>query len=182
MEMRRCIFRKANDKAETHSSSVTSEVHNVNVQEQSLAMSSPNPFSKEQRRHDISMPASEVFMGGTIRASDRTIIKAIISQFPTRFDSVVNTYGSDMVVQIMSSLIENGTLASDSKVQLVIREPQQLSGRRDRQHAALEQEAARSEAKAVCEASQPDLAIHERDQGAEQVDVAGYNFCLTIFF
>lgn len=180
-KMRKCIFREANEKAEIHSSSVTSEnqVHNIKAQEQSLAMSSPNSF-KEQRRRDILGAASAVFMGGTVRASDRITIKAIISQNPTRFESVVNTYGSDMVVQIVSSLIENGTLASDSNVQLAIHELQQPSGGRDRQHAALEQEVAHSEAEAVCEASQSDLAIPERNQGAEQIDGAGYNFCRTI--
>ena len=182
--MRKSIFRQANDKAETHSSSVISEnqVHNIKVQEHSLAMSSPNLNSKEkeQRRRDILGAASAVFMGGTVKASDRDTIKAITSQNPTRFESVVNTYGSDMVVQIISSLIENGTLASDSNVQLALHEPQQLSGGRDRQHTALEEEAALSETKAVCEASQSDLAIHERNQRAEQIDVAGYNFCLTI--
>lgn len=128
------------------------------------------------------MAASEVrvFKGGTIRPNDRITIKAIVSQNRMKFDSVVNTYGIDMVVQLVSSLIENGTLASKSNVQLANHGTQQLSGGRDKQHAALEQEAAHSEAKAVYEASQSDLALHERNQGAEQIDVAGYSSCLTM--
>lgn len=137
-------------------------------------MSSPNPTSKEQRRHDIFRAASAKFVGGTVQANDRISIKTIISQNPTIFESVVNMYGSDMVVQIISSLIDNGTLTSKQNVQLASHMPQHLSGVRDRQHVALEQEAAHSEAKALGEASKSDLAIHEHDQGDEQIDFAGY--------
>lgn len=143
-------------------------------------MSSPNPTSNKQRRHDIFRTARAIFVGGKAQANDRTTIKKILSQNPTMFESVVNRYGSDEVVDIVSSLIDNGTLTSKPNVQLAFRIPQHLSGVRDRQHAVLEQAAAHSEAMALGEASQSDLAIHECDQGDEQIDVTGYTLSLMI--
>ena len=141
-------------------------------------MSSPNP--RKQRRHDIFRAASAIFVGGTVQANDRTKIKTIISQNPTIFGSVVNMYGSDQVVGIVSSLIDNGKLTSGPNVQRAFHETQRLSGIRDRQHAALEQEAAHSEAEALSEAAQSDLAIHECDQKGQQIDFTGCTISLMI--
>ncbi|KAF6239390.1 hypothetical protein HO173_002652 [Letharia columbiana] len=105
-------------------------------------------------------------------ATDRNAIKAIIFEYPARFESVVKLYGSDMVVQIISSLLENGTFALETNAQLESAKTHQPSALRDRQHDALEQEAAQSEAMALDEASRSDLAMLEGDLGGEHVDVA----------
>lgn len=143
-------------------------------------MSSLNPFWKEQRRLSIIRAASAILKGNTIQATDRNAIKAIILEYPARFESVVKLYGSDMVVQIISSLLENGTFALESNAQLESAKTHQPSALRDRQHDALEQEAAQSEAMALDEASRSDLAMLEGDLGGEHVDVAGYSFCHAI--
>lgn len=124
-------------------------------------MSSFNPTSKEQRRQSIFRAAHTVLMGSTVRANDMTAIKALFSKYPANFEFVVTMYGSDMVVQIISSLLENGTLGSGSRAHLEIPETRQPSMARDRQHVALEQEAAQSEAKALDEASRSDIAVCE---------------------
>lgn len=143
-------------------------------------MSSPNPMTKKQRQQDILRAARAVSMGSTAWANERATIRTVISQNPKMFESVINLYGSDKVIDIVSSLVENGTLTSEPNVQIPFHTTQHLSGVRDRQHAALEQEAADSEAKDLDEAAQSDLAIHERDQGDERIDVAGYSSCLSM--
>ncbi len=120
-------------------------------------------------------------MGSTVRANDRTAIKALFSKYPANFEFVVTMYGSDMVVQIISSLLENGTLGSGSRAHLEIPETRQPSMARDRQHVALEQEAAQSEAKALDEASRSDIAVCEGDQGGEQTNAAGYSSFRTVY-
>ncbi len=120
-------------------------------------------------------------MGSTVRANDRSAIKALFSKYPANFESVVAMYGSDMVVQIISSLLENGTLGSGSRAHLEIPETRQPSVARDRQHVALEQEAAQSEAKALDEASRSDSALYEGEKVGEQTDAAGYSSCRTVY-
>ena len=138
-------------------------------------------MSKEERRQNIFRAARTVLMGSTVRASDRTAIKALFSKHPAKFESVVTMYGSEMVVQIISSLLENGTFGLASKAHLEIPETRQRSVARDRQHDDLEQEAAQSEAKALDEASRSDIAVYEGDQGGEQTDAAGYSSCRTVY-
>ncbi|CAF9925348.1 MAG: hypothetical protein ALECFALPRED_003121 [Alectoria fallacina] len=135
-------------------------------------MSSSSPAWKEQRRQNILRAASAVVVGSTIRPNDRTAIKAIISKHSQKFDSVVKMYGSEMVVQIISSLLDNGTFALESAAHFEFAKTHQPSAVRDRQHDALEQEAAQSEAKALDEASRSDLAMIKGNQGGEQIDVA----------
>lgn len=143
-------------------------------------MSSLSPAWKELRRQSIFRTASAVFMGSTIHANDRGAIRAIISSHPAKFQSVEKMYGSDMVVQIISSLLDNGTFASESNDRLEAPKTHRPSPVRDKQHDALEQEAAQSEAKALDEASRADLAIYDGDQCGEQINVAGCDFCRTI--
>lgn len=135
--------------------------------------------TKEQRRQSIFRAARTVLIGSTVRANDRTAIKAILSKYPAKFESVVKMYGIDMVVQIISSLLDNGSFELESNAQPEIPKTHSLSAARDRQHDALEQEAAQSEAKALDEASRSDLAMYEGNQGDEQVDIPGYSFCRT---
>lgn len=136
--------------------------------------------SKKRRRRSIFEAANAVFRGTTIRTYDRSAIKAKVSEHPAIFDSVVKMYGSDTVVQIISSLLDNGKIALESYAHLELAKTRQLSTVRKRQHDALEQEAAKSEAKALDEATRSDLAMHEGDQDGEQIDVAGDNLCCTI--
>ena len=145
-------------------------------------MSSSSPAWKEQRRQNILRAASAVVIGSTIRPNDRTAIKAIISKHSQKFDSVVKMYGSEMVVQIISSLLDNGTFALESAAHFEFAKAHQPSAVRDRQHDALEQEAAQSEAKALDEASRSDLAMIKGNQGGEQIDVAGSELCPTMIF
>ena len=105
---------------------------------------------------------------------------AKISKHPANFDSVVKMYGSDMVAQIISSLFNEGNFTLESNDHLELPKIHQPSTVRDRQHGALEQEAAQSEAKALDEVSRSDLAMHEGDPDGEQIDVAGYDSCRTI--
>lgn len=142
-------------------------------------MFSVNAGSKEQRRESIRHAANPVFMGSTVRANDRFAIKAIISKHPAKFRSVLEIYGDDMVVQIIASLLDNGTFAKTNP-RLESTQTHQPSEVRDRQHDALEQKAAQSETKALDEALRSDLALHEGNEGGEQIDVTGYNFYHTI--
>lgn len=128
--------------------------------------------SKKKRRRSIFEAANAVFRGTTIRTYDRFAIKAKISEHPAIFDSVVRMYGVDTVVQIICSLLDNGKIALESYAHLELAKTRQLSTVRKRQHDALEQEAAESEAKALDEATRSDLAMHEGDQDGEQIDVA----------
>lgn len=135
---------------------------------------------KKQRRQDILQAANTVLLGSTIRANDRVAIKAVMSNYPAEFKTVVKMYGSDMVVGIISSFLDNGRLALESSAQLGFPETHQPSAVRDRQHNALEQAAAQSEAKALDKASRSDVAMYEGDQGGEQIDVTGYGFCFAM--
>lgn len=142
--------------------------------------SSKSVFSKE-RRQNIFEAANAIFKGCAIRANDWAAIKANISKYPAIFDPVLKIYGSEMVVQIISSQLDSGRFTSESNAHLELAKINQPSTVRDRQHDALEQEAAQSEAKALDEASRADLAMHEGDPDGEQIDVACYNSRRTIF-
>ena len=142
-------------------------------------MSSLQLNMKEQRRLQILQAACAVPTETIVWAKDRTTINSVTSKYPKLFGSVVKLYGRDMVVQIISSMFENGSLASEFNARPVLPKSHQPSVVpsvvRDRQHHALEREAANSEAKAQEEASRSNRDVYEVDQNGRKIDVAGTN-------
>lgn len=128
-------------------------------------------YWKEQRREDIFQAANPVFQGARILGEERDRINTRMSKYTAQFESVVRTYGRDMVVQIISSLLDNGKIAARSNVRLEVSKAHPPSTIRRRQQHALEEAAAQSEAKAMDEASQSDLHLYEGEQGGEQTGV-----------
>ena len=137
-------------------------------------------YSKEQRREDIFRAANPVFQGTRILGEERDGIRTRMSNYPTQFESVVRTYEREMVVQIISSLIDNGRIAARSNCRLEVSKTHPPSTVRRRQQDALEEAAAQSEAKAMDEASRSDLHLYKGDQGGEQTDVTGHILCLIL--
>ena len=137
-------------------------------------------YWKEQRREDIFQAANPVFHGAKILGEERDRIITRMSNYPAQFESVVRTYGRDMVVQITSSLINNGKIAARSNVRLEVYKTHTPSTVRRRQQDALEEAAAQSEAKAMDEASRSVLHLYQGDQGGEQTDLTGHIFCLVL--
>ena len=142
-----------------------------------IAMST---YGKGQRRGDIFRTANPVFQGARILGEERNKIDARMSDYPAQFESVVRTYGRDMVVQIISSLIDNGKIAARSNVRLEVSKAHPPSTVRRRQQDALEEAAAQSEAKAMDEASRTALHLYQSDQGGEQTDVIGHTLRLVL--
>ena len=137
-------------------------------------------YSKEQRREDIFQAANPVFQGARILGEERDRINTRMSKYTAQFESVVRTYGRDMVIQIISSLLDNGKIAARSNVRLEVSKAHPPSTIRRRQQHALEEAAAQSEAKAMDEASRSDLHLYEGDQGGEQTGVTGHILCLIL--
>ena len=137
-------------------------------------------YSKGQRREDIFRAANPVFQGARIPGEEKDRINARMSNYTAQFESVVRTYGRDMVVQIISSLIDNGKIVARSNGLLEVSKAHQPSTLRRRQQDALEEAAAQSEAKAMDEVSRSDLHLYEGDQGGEQTDVTGQTLCLIL--
>ena len=115
-----------------------------------------------------------------ILSEERNRINARMSDYPAQFESVVRMYGRDVVVQIISSLIDNGKIAARSNVRLEVSKAHRPSTVRRRQQDALEEAAAQSEAKAMDEASRSALRLYQSDQGGEQTDVIGQTLCLML--
>ena len=137
-------------------------------------------FSKGQRREDIFRAANPVFQGAKIFVEERDRIKARMSKYPAQFENVVRAYGRDIVVQIISSLIDNGKIAAEANVRLEVSKIHPPSLVRRRQQDALEEAAAQSEAKAMDEASRSALHLYQGDQGGEQTDLTGHILCLKL--
>ena len=137
-------------------------------------------YWKVQRREDIFRAANPVFQGAMILSEERNRINARMSDYPAQFESVVRMYGRDVVVQIISSLIDNGKIAARSNVRLEVSKAHRPSTVRRRQQDALEEAAAQSEAKAMDEASRSALRLYQSDQGGEQTDVIGQTLCLML--
>ena len=137
-------------------------------------------YGKGQRREDIFRAANPVFQGARILGEERDKINTRMSIYPAQFKSVVKTYGRDMVVQIISSLIDNGKIAAKSNGRLEVSKTHPPSTVRRRQQDALEEAAAQSEAKAMDEASRSDLHLYQSDQGGEQTNIMGDILCLVL--
>ena len=137
-------------------------------------------YSKEQRREDIFQAANPVFHGARILGEERHRINSRMSKYTAQFESVVRTYGRDMVVQIISSLLDNGKIAAKSKGRLEVSKTYPPSTVRRRQQDALEEAAAQSEAKAMDEAARSDLHLYQGDQGGQQTDVTGHILCFIL--
>ena len=137
-------------------------------------------YSKEQRREDIFQAANPVFQGARILGEERHRINTRMSKYTAQFESVVRTYGRDMVVQIISSLLDNGKITAKSKGRLEVSKTNPPSAVRRRQQDALEEAAAQSEAKAMDEASRSDLHLYQGDQGGQQTDVTGHILCFIL--
>lgn len=89
----------------------------------------------------------------------------MISQFPAIFKPLNKSFGDIVVVDVIWSLLDSGVFESELKAKLAFPELYQPSPARNLQHDASEQEAARSEAEALDEASKSDMNISECDQG-----------------
>ena len=137
-------------------------------------------YGKGQRREDIFRAANPAFHGAKILGEERDRIITRMSNYPAQFESVVRTYGRDMVVQIISSLIDNGKIAARSNVRLEVSKAHPPSLVRRRQQDALEAAAAQSEAKAMDEASRSALHLYQDDQCGEQTDLTGHISCLRL--
>ena len=135
---------------------------------------------KEQRREDIFRAANPVFQGARISGEERNRINHRMSKHTAQFESVVRAYGRDMVVQIISSLLDNGKIAARSNGRPEVSKTHTPSTVRRRQQDALEEAAAQSEAKAMDEASRSDLHLYQSDQGGEQTDLIGRILCLIL--
>lgn len=114
-------------------------------------------------------------MGTMARVRDRTAIRTVISRHPATFESLYQSFGDIIVVDIIWSLLDSGTFESKTKAKLAFPELYQPSPARNLQHDVSEQEAARSEAKALAEASRSNMDMPERDQGGSWNGIAGDN-------
>ena len=129
--------------------------------------------SKLERRRMIFLAARTVFVGTMARVRDRAAIKTLMSRHSAAFKSLKQSFGEIIVVDVIWSLLDSGIFESKSKAKLAFPELYQPSPARNLQHNASEQEAARSEAEALAEASKSNIDIRERDQGGSWNDIAG---------
>lgn len=139
-------------------------------------MALSKPASKSERRRRIFLAARTKFVGSSARIRDRAAIKTVISKDPATFQSLKQSFGDIVVVDIIWSLLDSGIFESELKAKLAFPELYQPSPARNLQHDASEQEAAQSEAEALDEASRSDIDIYEHYQGDQRIDAAGCNF------
>lgn len=131
------------------------------------------PVSKHERRRRIFLAARTVFVGTSARLCDNTAIKSVISKYSATFQSLKQSFGEIVVLDVIRGLLENGILESGQKAKLAFPELYQPSPARNLQHDASEQEAARSEVGAMDEALRSERDTLERYQGGPVIDVTG---------
>ena len=136
-------------------------------------MPSPENAFKSERRGRIFLAARTVFVGSTARVRDRTAVRTLLSQHPATFEPLKRSFGEEVVVSIVWSLIENGIFESELKAKLAFPKLYSPSPARNLQHDVSEQEAARSEAEALNEASRYHRDTHEDEQGDLSIGAAG---------
>ncbi len=129
--------------------------------------------SKPERRRRIFLAARTVFVGDTARVRDRTTIKTVISRHPATFQSLKQSFGEDSVVDLILSFLEKGIFESELKAKLAFPQLYQPTPARNLQHDVSEQEAARSEAEALDEASRSDLGVYEHDRPGPTINAPG---------
>ena len=124
--------------------------------------------SKAERRRSIFLTARTIFAGPTAQVRNRKAIAAVVTKHEAAFRTPSRQFGRDILIDVLSSLIENGIFESEIKAKLAFPELYQVSAARSLQHDASEQHAAQSEAEALDRLS----LAHENDE-EDQSDVPG---------
>ena len=110
--------------------------------------------SKPERRRRIFLTARTVFTGVNAGLRQRKDITRCIADHGQTFQPLIQAFGRDVTANVITSLLENGIFESELKAKLAFPELYQVSKVRSLQHDVSEQDAARSENKALASVSQ----------------------------
>ena len=133
----------------------------------------PKKTSKPERRRMVFLTARAVFFGDNAQIRDRSAVKTVLQRHTATFQQAIQDFGSNIVVDIIASLLENRIFESELKAKLAFPELYQVSAVRNLQHDASEQDAARSEAEALEEISEPEVDVDGLDLDATKTELAG---------
>ena len=109
------------------------------------------------------MTARTVFSGVNAGLRQRKDVARCIAGHQQTFQLLIQAFGRDIITDVITSLPENGIFESELKAKLAFPELYQVSNVRSLQHDVSEQDAARSEDKALADVSKakslPDEAV-----------------------
>ena len=111
---------------------------------------------KVERRRQIFLIARAIFTGDKAQIRDKISVRSIVSEHDQTFSAVNQIFGRNIVIEVIFSLLNHQVFESELKAKEVFPELYQISAVRDLQHVVSENEAARSEAKALQDVSKPD--------------------------
>ena len=136
-------------------------------------MSASRMVSKPERRRRIFLTARTIFVGAIAQIRDRKDIRPVIARHHETFQQLNSAFGKDVVVDVISSLLENSVFESELRAKLAFPELYQVSAVRSLQHDVSEQNAARSEAEAFENISHADSDAYQDDVNAQDEYAAG---------
>ena len=141
-------------------------------------MSSSIRPSKPERRRKVFLAARATFSGANAQIRDRNVIIRVVSKNERPFREIFHQFTRPIVFDIIQTLLLNRVFESEIEAKLAFPELYSISAVRGLQHAASEQDAARSEKEALEDVSKSkdDVYGQPDEDDYQRLALQGHSF------